>query len=119
MANPFDYKLSIYDELYDDDVLHMKKYLPMLVEKCKTLGKTSKGKNYYQLRIPLFLLGSLKLEASLTPGASEREAFKTILEFLNESSGKEFVTSQDEDVHQIPRDGEGQNESNDAWYAQC
>ncbi|KAL7555462.1 hypothetical protein ACA910_020188 [Epithemia clementina (nom. ined.)] len=116
---PFERPLSIYKVLYDDDIESMKLSLPELMDKCKLLGETQAGKNYSNLRLPVFILASNKLEGTSSPNASEGETFKIILDFLKHRSDKLDDFDDDNQVHQIPWDEEGQNTSNDAWYAQC
>ena len=52
---PFERPLSIYKVLYDDDIESMKLSLPELMDKCKLLGETQAGKNYSNLRLPVFI----------------------------------------------------------------
>jgi Fic family protein len=110
-ASPaFERKLDIYDKLYDDEIQLMLDELPELVNKCKQLSDTDLGRNYADLRIPTFVLGSNKLEGTSSLGASEERTFKVLLEFLN--SREEFGDG-------IPWEEEGKNDSDEAWYEQC
>jgi len=49
----------------------------------------------------------------LSPNSSERETFKVIHDFLQSEPPPKGQ------IHRIPWDDEGQNESNEAWHAQC
>ena len=112
---PFERPLSIHNNLYGDDILSMKLYLPELTAKCQRLRETMKGQNYSELRLPIFVLSSNKLEGTLSPDYSEGETFKVILNSLKQSS----ELNDDNQIHHIPWNEEGQNGSPFAWYSQC
>jgi len=120
-TNPEDVKAAferplneIYDSLYDDDVAFMVNELPVLASKCKQLSSTEKGRNYVDLRMPAFVLGSNKLEGTTSPGVSEGETFRVLVELMK--SG-EFPIQPG--AHRIPWEEEGNNSDNSAWYEQC
>jgi hypothetical protein len=120
-TSAFDSSLTFQDSLYGDDIAGMVKHLPALVDQCTQLEKTTLGINYANLRLPIFVIGSNKLEGTFSPNASEDATFQVLLKYI-ECGGNAVHLSPLEgkdDNERVSWDGEGQNATTEAWYEQC
>jgi Fic family protein len=120
-TSAFDRPLTFRDSLYGDNVAEMVRHLPALFDECKQLENTALGLKYANLRVPMFVIGSNKLEGTFTPNASERDTFQVLLKYLE--SGDNVVhlmpLKGKDDSERISWDDEGGNVTNEAWYEQC
>lgn len=73
----FDHPLETHHPfLYDDNIEYMLGDHPKLVNKCKQLSITDHGQNYVDLRMPVFVLESNKLEVIAIPGYLKKKLSK-------------------------------------------
>jgi fido (protein-threonine AMPylation protein) len=120
-TSAFDRPLTFQDSLYGDDVAGMVKHLPALFDQCKQLENTALGLEYANLRLAIFVLGSNKLEGTMTPNASEGDTFQVLLKYLKFGGNVVHLIplKGKDDNERISWDEEGQNVTIEAWYQQC
>jgi hypothetical protein len=94
----------------DDDINEMFEDLSRLVREARELQQTPTSKRFNILHTPAFILGSNKLEGTMSPCASEGETLKTVLAFLEKP---------DSSVHINPWEQDGAGNTEDAWKSQC
>ena len=119
-TSAFDRPITVKNS-YGDDVVGMVKHLPALFDQSKQLENTELGQKYASLRLPIFILGSNKLEGTLSPHASEGDTFDFLLKYVeNGTDAVHLIPSgEDEDEQQITWEADGNSNTTEAWYEQC
>ena len=115
----FDHEIAVKN-IYGDDTMGMVRHLPALYDQCKQLEKTSMGLRYAEIRLPMFIIGSNKLEGTLSTIVSEDDTFKFLLDYVQQEStvAKDLIPISEKRIGKRPPTWkeEGENATTEAWY---
>lgn len=118
LTSAFDCPIDVLN-IYGDCAESMVRDLPALFDQCKQFENTGIGREFLVHRLPMFILGSNKLEGTMGADASERETFQFILKILEADAGAFHVIPQEANEDPFPWEEDGRNDSTDAWFQQC